>query len=237
MGTEKRRRLSSFCDRALSAESDESGDNIYNIFTYADQLMHPTELQLIQLAQQVGAMAQQAALAYEQVQAALQLERLFTLESVATKEGTRQALNTVGRLTELHQAHQQIFAKFVTAAMQQLTAAIASLPVEKAYEYERGFIASLNSTLAGQAEFYANRDRWINAVRDMFTVVDENRDVISLEDGKLLFHDDDVIDRYEAAQQVINDIHEYEVKHMRDTMARVTASGAYLAALEQGASL
>jgi hypothetical protein len=71
----------------------------------------------------------------------------------------------------------------------------------------------------------------------MFTVVDENRDVISLEDGKLLFHDDNVIDRYEAAQQVINDIHEYEVKHMRDTMARVTASGAYLAALEQGASL
>jgi hypothetical protein len=201
-----------------------------------EQLMHPTELQLIQLAQQVGAMAQQAALAYEQAQAALQLERLFTLESVATKEGTQQALDTVGRLTELHQAHQQIFAKFVTAAMQQLTAAIALLPVEKAYEYEQGFIASLNSTLAGQAEFYANRDRWINAVREMFTVVDENRDVISVEDGQLLFHDDDVIDRYEAAQQVINDIHEYEVKHMQAKAARAMAASAYLTAMEKSAA-
>lgn len=197
--------------------------------------MHPTELQLIQLAQQVGGMAQQAALAYEQAQKALQLERLFTLDSVATEEGTRQALETVGRLAELHQAHQQIFAKFVTAAMQQLTAAIATLPAEKAYEYEQGLISSLNSTLAGQADFFANRDRWIAAVRQMFTIVDENREVISVADGQLLFHDDDVIDRYEAAQQVINDIHEYELAHMQEKMARAAASSTYLAALEKGA--
>ncbi|MYM66050.1 hypothetical protein GTP45_04250 [Pseudoduganella sp. FT55W] len=198
--------------------------------------MHPTELQLIQLAQQVGSMAQQAALAYEQAQAALQLERLFTLDSIATEEGTRQALETVDRLTELHQAHQQIFAKFVTAAMQQLTGAIAMLPPEKACEYEQGFIPSLNSTLSSQAEFFANRDRWIRAVREMFDIVDENRDVISVEEGQLLFHDEEVIDRYEAAQQVINDIHEYEVAHMKEKLARAMASSAYLAALEKGAT-
>ena len=167
---------------------------------------------------------------------ALQLERLFMLESVATADGTRQALDTVARLTELHQAHQQMFAKFVPAVMEQLTAAIAMLPAEKEHEYEQGLVSSLNRTLAEQAEFYANRDRWISAVREMFTIVDENRDVIGIENGQLLFHDDDVIDRYEAAQQVINAIHEYEVAHMQEKMARTAASSAYLAALEKGAT-
>jgi len=179
-------------------------------------------------------MAQQAQAAYQQAQAALQLEQLFMLESVATANGTRQALDTVARLTELHQAHQQMFARFVPAVMAQLASAIATLPAEKVHEYEQGLVPSLNRTLAEQAEFYANRDRWISAVREMFTIVDENRDVISVEDGQLLFHDDDVIDRYEAAQQVINDIHEYEVAHMQEKMARAAASSAYLAALEKG---
>ncbi|MYM21554.1 hypothetical protein GTP46_02695 [Duganella sp. FT135W] len=198
--------------------------------------MHATELRLIQLARQIGGVAQQAALAYEQAQAGLQLGRLFTLESVATTEGTRQALDIVDRLTELHQAHQQMFAKFVPAMMQQISEAIAALPAEKVHEYEQGLIPSLNTTLAGQAEFYANRDRWIAAVREMFAIVDRNRDVISFDDGQILFHDDDVIDRYEAAQQVINDIHEYEVAHMQEKAARAMAASAYLAALENGAA-
>lgn len=180
-------------------------------------------------------MAQQAAGAYQQAQAALQLERLFMLESVATEHGTRQALDTVARLTELHQAHQQMFAKFVPAVMEQLTAAIAALPAEKVHEYQQGLVPSLNRTLAEQAEFYANRDRWISAVREMFTIVEKNRDVISVEDGQLLVHDDEVMDRYEAAQQIINDIHEYEVAHMQEKMARAAASSAYLTALERGA--
>ncbi len=180
-------------------------------------------------------MAQQAAGAYQQAQAGLQLERLFMLESVATEDGTRQALDTVARLAELHQAHQQMFAKFVPAVLEQLTAAIAALPAEKVHEYQQGLVPSLNRTLAEQAEFYANRDRWISAVREMFSIVEENRDVISVEDGQLLFHDDAVIDRYEAAQQIINDIHAYEVAHMQEKMARAAASSAYLAALERGA--
>lgn len=199
--------------------------------------MHPTELQLIQLARQVGGMAQQAAGAYQQAQSALRLERLFMLESVATEEGTREALDTVARLAELHQVHQQMFARFVPAAMKQITEAIAALPADKAREYEQGLIPSVNRTLTEQAEFYANRDRWINAVREMFTIVEKNRDVISVHDGQLMFHDDDVIDRYEAARQVMNDIHAYELAHVQEKMARAAASSAYLAALERGAKL
>jgi hypothetical protein len=198
--------------------------------------MDATELQLIQLSRQIGVVAQQAAGAYEQAQAALQLNQLFTLDSIATEAGTRHALDTVSRLSELHLMHQHMFAKFVTAAMEQLTTVIATLPVDRANEYQRGLIPSLNSTLANQAEFYSNRDRWIASVREMFTIVDQNRDVICIEDGQLMCYANDVADRYDAAQQIINDIHEYEVAHMQEKVARAAASSAYLAALEKSAT-
>jgi hypothetical protein len=63
----------------------------------------------------------------DRAQAALRSDQLFTLDSVATPAGTRRALETVDKLAELHEAHKKMFATFVTAAMQQLTAALQQL--------------------------------------------------------------------------------------------------------------
>ncbi|MRW83650.1 hypothetical protein GJ698_06020 [Pseudoduganella sp. FT26W] len=196
--------------------------------------MHPTELQLIQLSKQIIGVAQQAAMAYEQAQAALRLDQLFTLESVETVDGTRRALETVAQLEALHRQHKQMYATFVTAAMEQLTSAIAVLPADKARAQEHGLADSLNKNLASQAEGYLNRERWIAAVREMFTIVNDNRDLISFANGQMVMHDNDVADRYDAAQQVIDDIHEYEVAQMKEKLAQATIAKAYLDEVERG---
>lgn len=190
--------------------------------------MHPTEVQLLQLGKQIAVVAQQAAAAYEQAQAALRLDQLFTLDSVATPAGTRRALETVDKLAELHEAHKKMFATSVTAAMQQLTAAVATLPADKARTQEQGLVDALNQQLATQSEFYINRQRWIDAVRAMFAIVEDNRDAITIEDGQMVMHDDEVADRYDAAQQVINDVHQVEVAHMKGRLARAAIGAALL---------
>jgi hypothetical protein len=190
--------------------------------------MHPTELQFIQLARQVALVGRQAAMAYEQAQAALQLDQLITPARIATAEGTRQSLETLAALAQLHAAHKDMFAKFMTSAMQQYTDAIAQLPDSLQREYREGIVGALNRQLESQAGFYRNRDKWIAAVHDMFTMVDEQRDAIEIIDGEMRFNDDESVDRFNDLLETIDAIHHEEVALMQDRLARATAAAALL---------
>jgi hypothetical protein len=190
--------------------------------------MHPTELRFIELARQVSLVGRQAAMAYEQAQAALQLDQLITPERIATAEGTRRSLETLAALAQLHAAHKDMYAKFMTSAMQQYTDAIAELPDGLAREYREGIVGALNRQLESQASFYRNRDKWIAAVNDMFTMIDEQRDALEYIDGEVRFEDDSCIDRFNELIETIDAIHHQEVALMQDRLARAAAAAALL---------
>lgn len=190
--------------------------------------MHPTELQFLQLARQVGLVARQAALAYEQAQSALQLDQLITRERIATAEGTRQSLDTLAALAQLHAAHKEVYAKFTTSAMQQYRDAIAQMPDGLAREYREGLVVALNRQLESQATFYRNRDKWIAAVHQMFSMVDEQRHAIEIIDGNVMFNDDESVERFNELLQTIEAIHQQEIALMSERVARGAAAMALL---------
>jgi hypothetical protein len=128
--------------------------------------MHPAELQLIQLSRQIIGVAQQAAMAYEQAQAALRLDQLFTLDSVETVDGTRRALDR-RRARDVHHRQRQ----------------------------------PRPDQLCQRPDGHARQRRG---------------------------------DRYDAAQQVIDDIHEYEVAQMKKKLAQATIAKTYLDEVERG---
>lgn len=196
-------------------------------------MLHPAELKVIQLARQLGAVGQQAANAYNQAQASLPLDDLLTPDRLMSVEGRRSGFGILASMTQLNEAHQKMFGQLMPAAMGQMAAAVAELPPERLREYEEGLITSVNRQLASQAEFYRNRERWIAAMHAIFTLFDVTHEDIRFADGKLLFDDDDALDRFNQLLETVEEVHQTEVKTMNERVSRLVAANAVLDAMER----
>ncbi len=108
---------------------------------------------------------------------------------------------------------------------------VAELPDGLAREYREGIVTALNRQLESQAAFYRNRDKWIAAVHEMFTMVDEQRDAIEIVGGEVRFHDDESVDRFNELLETIDAIHHQEVALVQERFARATAAAALLDAV------
>ena len=186
----------------------------------------------MQFAQQVGAVGLQASKAYNDAQASLDLHLVLTPARLATAEGTDASLQVLARLSELTSAHRDMFAKFVTAAVEHLTAAVGELPTDRAAEYRDGMAASINWNLNAQADFYRNREEWIAAATGICELVQSHRGSITFTDDGVVFSNDEALRAFESLVSAADRIHHLEVEAANERLARLTRSMATLGARE-----
>ena len=190
--------------------------------------MTPNEGHLIQLAKQIGAIGLQAANAYNEAQARLNLELVITLARLETTDGTNDSLATLAKLTELNIAHKDAYATFMTAAVGQLATASAELPGSLADEYRDGIVNSVNWNLAAQAKFYTLREEWIEKAVAICHLVESRRSSISFGASTITFNDDADLASFQALVARVDEIHELEVCQAAERMARLSKSIATL---------
>lgn len=192
--------------------------------------MEPSELRVLQLAQQVGAAGLQASKAYNDAQASLDLHLVLTPARLATTEGTSESLESLARLSELTSAHKEMFARFVTVAMEHFTAALAELPEDRMAEYRDGAAIAVTRNLSAQGDFYKNREEWIAAAAGICRLVESHRQSMTFKKEGMVFSDDEELAAFERLVAEADRLHHLEVAATNERLARLAKSMAVLSA-------
>lgn len=190
--------------------------------------MHPSEAEFIEVAKQFLAVGIQFSKAFHQAQSALQLDKVLTQDRLCSAAGTLASLQTLQQLAELTAAHKQSFQTVVLASSSAVAHAISGMPQDKQIEYRSGVVASINWNLAAQSDFYTDRERWIQAANAICHLVEARRATSHFGEQGIVFADDRDADTLDAHLQVIEEVHQLEVKRLNERLSRVAQSAAIL---------
>jgi len=190
--------------------------------------MHPTETQFVAIAGRYVVVAAQVAVAFEQGQAALQLESLLSLQRLSSAAGTQESLTALHRLSDLVRAHKQAYEKFMVTFSAELSAVMASMSEDLVESHRGGLIASLNWQMLAQSRFYEGRERWIDAATGICHLLDARRETARFSHEGVSFADDEDHDRFDALLAVIEEVHQQEVASLGERTDRLARAAAAL---------
>ena len=134
----------------------------------------------------------------------------------------------MAKLSALTVAHKEMFVKFMTSAIGQLTAAVDELPADRAARFRDEMVYSVNAHLAAQTDFYQAREEWITAAGAICELMNSHRDSITFTEAGLIFAGDDVRARFDALASSVDRIHRQEVEKAAERVSRWSASMAAL---------
>lgn len=190
--------------------------------------MQHTDLRLVEVAKRFVTVGFQAAQAYEQEQAKLKLGEVLSPVRLCTVEGTRASLTALTHLRQLTDVHKKVFAKVAIAASGEFAAVLAELPEEAREERQIEIVVSVNKSLNAQADFYANRVRWIDAAENICRLIESRRETCTFTDAGVDFADDEDLASFGELLDVIEETHQIEVSAVQERVARVAVSMALL---------
>lgn len=190
--------------------------------------MHPAEVQFIAVAKRYAGVGMQAAKAFNDVQAKLQLELVLSQERLASTQGTAESVAALERLSDLTRVHKEAFAKVVLTSSSALAAALAAMPEHLQEEHRSRLVATVNWQLRAQSEFYSNRERWIAAATQICNLIESRRESATFSDEGVDFSNDEDLDRILSLMAVIKETHQLEVAQLNERLSRLARSAIIL---------
>lgn len=190
--------------------------------------MNPSDSKLVDIARRYAAVGMQAARAYNQEQATLELDLVLGQARLSSVAGTQTSLQALQRLRELTTVHKEAYGRVVVAAAREFAAVLADLPIDLRPERENGVVASINRQLAAQSAFYTNRERWIDAAEALCRLIDSERAYCTFTEEGVNFASDEPLGRFEALLTVIEETHQTDVAAMQERLSRLAQAAASL---------
>jgi hypothetical protein len=179
----------------------------------------------------MAAAAMQAALAYNQAQAALDLENVLAAHRLTSQHGLAESRQTVAALAELTRQHKQVFSNFTTNATAQMVAATGQLPAEGRDQLAEQLFGSLNWNLSMQSQFYEGREEWIKAAAEALSLAERHNGQLWIEDGGLVVNSDALLTELQALVAIMDNVREREVAMFAERQAWIAAAAARLQAM------
>ena len=190
--------------------------------------MHPSESEFIEVAKRCLSVSVQAAQAYNQAQAALQLDVVLSQDRLSTTAGTQLSLQTLEQLSALTKAHKATFQQVVLGATSALVETMSGMPEALQQEHRSSLVTTVNWHLSAQSDFYADRERWIQAAIAICHLVEARRATSHFGEHGIVFADDRDADALDAHLQVLEEVHQLEVVRMNERLSRMAQSAAIL---------
>lgn len=190
--------------------------------------MHAAELKFVELAKRFATLGVQVAQAYNQEQSKLELDLVLTQERLSSSEGTRESRRVLTQLRQLTEAHKQAYQKVVVAATAELTAAIAEMPTETQSERHTGLVSSINWQLNAQADFYATRERWMDAAEAICELIDARRATCTFSEAGVDFAADEDLAQFSRLLTAIEQAHHEEVAALKERLERLGRAASQL---------
>jgi hypothetical protein len=190
--------------------------------------MTPAEINLNEIAKRYLLVSAQVSQAYSTEQAKLNLDLVLTPTRLSTAAGAQESLAAIAHLASVTAKHKTAVEKIFLACANDFTQALAEVPENKQAEYRLGILKSLHALLAAQNQFYANREKWIEAANEVCTLVDARRGSSSFEGEYISFAEDSDLSHFEKLMEVIEDVHRAELEHARQMPEYFAESAKFL---------
>jgi hypothetical protein len=190
--------------------------------------MHQTEVEIVDVAKRLVALSMHAAQAFNIEQSKLQLDLVLSQERLSSTKGTDESLKVLGRLKELTSAHKVAFEKVVLASSAAMSKPLSELPEDLRNECRERLVATVTWHLSAQSDFYANRERWLAAAKDICNLIEARRATCQFGEQGVVFADDQDFDAFEALLGVIEEIHQLEVAGLKERLSRIASSASVL---------
>ena len=153
---------------------------------------------------------------------------MLTEQRLCSADGTRLSVSTLSQLRRLTAAHKEVYSKVVLAATAELASALVDMPTEMRDERQVGLVSSINWRLNAQAEFYANRERWLDAAEEICFLIESRRETCSFSADGVDLSDDDDLARFSELLNIIQATQEADVTSLQERLARLSRSAAVL---------
>lgn len=190
--------------------------------------MHQAEAELAEVAKRLVTVSMQAAQAYNTEQSKLQLDLVLSQDRLSSTKGTDESLKVLEQLKELTSAHKVAFEQIVLASSAAMSKPLSELPEDLRDKYRARLVVTVNWHLSAQSEFYANRERWITAARDICSLVEARRTTCQFGEQGIAFVEDQDFDAFEALLGIIEATHQVEVARLNERLSRIASSASVL---------
>lgn len=177
--------------------------------------MTPAEINLLEIARRYTTLSSQVSRAYEAEQAQLNLDVVLSYAQLSSSDGTLESLERIATVAALTDAHKAAVEKIFLACTTELTKALSELPEPKREQYREGILKSLHGQLAAQSQFYENRSKWIEAAREVCTLLEAQRESARFVGETIVFDDDADNGRFESLMAAIEETHTIEAVHTK----------------------
>lgn len=195
--------------------------------------MTPAEIKLLEIARRYTTVSSQVSRAYEAEQAQMNLDAVLSYAQLSSSDGTLESLERISTVAALTDAHKAAVEKIFLACTTELTQALSELPEAQRDEYREGILKSLHGQLAAQSQFYENRGKWIEAAREVCTLLEEQRESARFVGESIVFAEDAENGRFESLMAAVEEAHAIEAVHTKTILDCFKQSVALLAANTQ----
>ena len=177
--------------------------------------MTPAETKLLEIARRYTTVSSQVSRAYEAEQAQMNLDVVLSYAQLSSSDGTLESLERISALAALTDAHKAAVEKIFLSCTTELTKALSELPEAEHGKYRDGILKSLHGQLAAQSQFYENRSKWIEAAREICTLLEDRRESARFVGETIVFEDDADNGRFESLMAAIEETHAIEAVHAK----------------------
>jgi len=193
--------------------------------------MNPIDAQLVDIARDFIAQAVRLNTDYERAQNSLELDRVLAPQNLSEPAGTAQSLETLTRFEAITQSHQDMFKQLGLRLGARIAHLVAALESQERLARQAELMNSINELITGQAAFYTNRARWVEAARAICVLINAHRATSTFGEEGVRFAEADTLDRFEALLETIEQTHRTEVIALEQRVATIARS---LDVLRQG---
>jgi hypothetical protein len=189
--------------------------------------MTPTEARLLDIGRRYAALGTQAAQAFNDAQATLQLELVLSLQRLSTSEGTALSLQALDEFRRLLAAHKEAFRQLAVGCATEFASALAEAPEHERDANSQALVDTVNWHLDAQREFYENRERWIKAAVSICSLIESRRATTTFSESGIRFAKKADRKQFSRLVRVIAETHRRELEQMaerRDRLARAAAA-------------
>lgn len=166
-------------------------------------------------------------------QNSLELAGIFQPDKLFSSSFRQEALEKLGQLELLLAEYKNFYSQYSVEFTRNLLLASSELPPEERRGEAARLVLKMQQEINEQSDFYSVRESWIVAVRSFVSLFEDHGPKIEFDGEQLLFHDDDLFERFSNLTSTIDHFAAIENAMVQRRVATLMSAGEQLGLFKQ----
>lgn len=140
----------------------------------------------------------------------LRLEEFLIPENLNSKEFRKDALERLDKLDDLLLEYKAFYSNYMVAVNKQSVGVVGEFSREGSDKAIESYASILENKLHEQSSFFMARKSWIDNMRALIRILDDNREVVYYDGDTFIFKDDDCFEEFNRCIKAIDEAADFE---------------------------